>query len=140
MSDFATIIRSPAEDVSVTKLSNKCNFAFTSPPYFRKEHYSEDETQSWKRYGKAEEWRDGFLFPMMRLQYAALKKGSFAVVNIADVLIGSTVHPLCKWTIEAARDAGFEEVERLEFPMSRRFGSNQEEGIAVEPVFVFKKA
>jgi hypothetical protein len=138
---FATLIESPAEDVSVKEwdLGELCDFAFTSPPYFRKEHYSESDTQSWKRYPTPDGWREGFLVKMMQLTFAALKRGSHAAINIGDVLLGAVRHPLGEWTVEAGRRVGFRLVETLDFPMSRRFGSNQKDEVASEPVFVFVK-
>lgn len=134
-SSFATLIESPAEDVEHALVANKCDFAFTSPPYFRKEHYSEDETQN----PEVDAWRTCFLQPMMRLQFAALKPGSIAIVNIADVLLDNVRHPLAQWTKDAAQLAGFVSESTLEFPMARRFGSNQKDEVAVEPVLVFRK-
>src|SRR5581483_2596582 len=94
-------------------LHELCDFAFTSPPYFAKEHYSEDETQSWKRYGHDPElWRTSFLEPMMRLQFAALKRGAYSCVNVADVKVGKFVVPLSDWTREAGISAGFEYVNQ----------------------------
>ncbi len=149
---FCELIHSPAEDVHIMKKgksggpamqmyvgAESCDFAFTSPPYFRKEHYSDDDTQSWKRYGEPDAWRKGFLLPMMALTFGALKKGARAAVNIGDVLLGSVRHPLGEWTVDAGREVGFELEQTLEFPMGRRFGSNQKEEIASEPVFVFVK-
>ncbi len=137
--DFAELIESPAEDVPPSSLADRADFAFTSPPYFRKEHYSDDDTQSWKRYGEPEAWREGFLLEMMRLQFVALKPGAYAAVNIGDVLIGSVRHPLGDWTKDCAKRVGFTHETTLEFPMGRRFGANQKDEIATEPVFVFRK-
>ena len=145
--DFATLLELPCEDVKAHKktasantiISESFDFAFTSPPYFRKEHYSDADTQSWKRYGEADAWKEGFLFPMMRLHFYGLKAGARAAINIGDVLIGSTRHPLGEWTVECGKRAGFTHEDTLEFPMSRRFGSNQKDEVAVEPVFIFRK-
>ena len=149
---FATIIGLPAEDVPIGVTNRagaielhryvereSCDFSFTSPPYFRKEHYSDEPTQSWKRYPQAEQWRTHFLVPMMRLTYEALKPESFAIVNIADVMIDGERHPLGTWTCDAAREVGLRFIERMDFPMTRRFGANQQEGVATEPVYIFRK-
>lgn len=136
---FATLIEQPAEDVDAAPIASSCDFAFTSPPYFRKEHYSDDDTQSWKRYPTAEGWQRGFLAPMMALQFAALKRGAIAAVNIADVVVDGERHPLGNWTCSAAREVGFELVERLDFPMTRRFGAHQKDEVASEPVYIFRK-
>lgn len=153
--DFATLINLPAEDVRVAAdeteanqlvagrfgmvLPESCDFAFTSPPYWRKEHYADEPTQSFKRYPQAEAWQRGFLVPMMRLTYEALKPDTYAIVNIADVVIDGSRHPLGKWTIDAAEEVGFRLVDKLSFPMTRRFGAHQNEEVAEEPVYVFRK-
>ncbi len=137
---FAELIHLPAEDVDADTLAGVADFAFTSPPYFRKEHYSDDDTQSWKRYGKPDEWREGFLLPMMQLTATALKPGCVSAVNIGDVLIGNVRHPLGEWTVDCAKRAGLTLETTLEFPMGKRFGSNQKDEIATEPVFIFRKA
>jgi len=130
----------PAEDVPHDAVAGRCDFAFTSPPYFRKEHYSDEDTQSWKRYQTGDAWRDGFLRPMMALQYAALKDDCYAVVNIADVKIKNKVYPLADWTIEAGETVGFEFVRRDDFPLTRRFGAGMADEVATEPVLVFRKS
>lgn len=129
----------PAEDVDHDVVRNRCDFAFTSPPYFAKEHYSDEDTQSWKRYGTGDAWRTGFLQKMLALQYAALKPGSHAIVNIADVQLRGEWYPLAQWTIEDGKSAGFTHVETLEFPLNRRFGEGHTDEVAMEPVIVFRK-
>ena len=138
-SDRVELHNLPAEDVPHEVVAGRCNFAFTSPPYFRKEHYSDEDTQSWVRYQTGDAWRDGFLVPMMALQYAALKSGSLAIVNIADVTIKNKRYPLADWTIDAGRTVGFEFVRREEFSLARRFGAGQDDEIATEPVLIFRK-
>jgi hypothetical protein len=129
----------PAEDVPHEAVSGRCDFAFTSPPYFRKEHYSDEETQSWRRYQTGDEWRDGFLAPMLALQFAALKPSCYSIVNIADVKIGSKTYPLVDWTKQAAARAGFKYVRTEVFPLTRRFGAGTSDEVSVEPVLVFRK-
>jgi hypothetical protein len=130
----------PAEDVQHSVLANRCDFAFTSPPYFKKEIYSTDETQSCMRYGdSAESWRDNFLVPMLRLQYTALRAGCKNIVNIAPVKINGKVYPLDEWTIEAGKAAGFKYNETRRFMLATRFGANQDEEQSFEPVIIFTK-
>lgn len=129
----------PSEDVPHEVVAGRCDFAFTSPPYFRKEHYSEDDTQSWKRYPEGEQWRCGFLFPMLKLQYVALKSGCMAIINVEDVKIKNRNYPLIEWTIEAALEAGFSFIDREEFVLQSRFGSESSE-LETEAVLIFRKA
>jgi len=138
--DKVELYNMAAEDMPVDKLAGRCDFAFTSPPYFSKEHYSDDDNQSWVRYKTGAEWRDGFLLPMMRLQYVALKTGSTAIVNIADVTLKNKTYPLVDWAEKSATKAGFELAGRKTFDLSRRFGAGQEDGVAQEAVLIFRKA
>lgn len=138
-SDRVTLYKQPAEDVKHEVVRGKCDFAFTSPPYFRKEHYSDEQTQSWKRYNDGESWRDGFLLPMLALQYAALKKGCYSVVNIADVTIKNKEYPLVDWTIEAAKKVGFTYERQERYPLGRIPGGAKSTNDPYEPALVFKK-
>jgi hypothetical protein len=75
-------ICSPAEDADLTGV--EVDFVFTSPPYFDIERYSEEETQSWKRYPTTDKWLEGFLFPMLSKSWGCLVEGGRIAINIAD--------------------------------------------------------
>jgi hypothetical protein len=135
-SERVELINEPAEDVVC--VPHPVDIAFTSPPYFSKEHYSDEDTQSWIRYRSFEDWRDGFLVPMIKLQYRSLKTSSFSVINIADVTIENKKIGLVDATISAAKDIGFEHVTTLNYPLKRRFGT-EDDTVALEPVLVFRK-
>lgn len=141
--DFAPhvkLINKPAEDVTLDEIgAEEYDFAFTSPPYFCKEEYSEQDTQSWKRYGTGEAWRDGFLKKMLELQFAALKDGTTNIVNIAPVKIRSKTYPLDEWTIQLGQEIGFKYIETRKFMLGVRMGANLTDEQAYEPVIVFKK-
>jgi len=62
----------------------KVDFVFTSPPYFDIERYSEEDTQSWKRYPTTDKWLEGFLFPMLSKSWGCLAEGGRIAINIAD--------------------------------------------------------
>ena len=136
--DRVELHNSPAEDVDASKLAGTCDFAFTSPPYFCKERYSTEPTQSWVRYKTGDAWRNGFLKKMLALQFAALKSGSYNIVNIAPVNIGSDTYPLDKWCIEDGIACGLEYIETKSFGMNVRCGSDNDDA-AAEPVIVFRK-
>lgn len=138
--DKVELYNLPAEDVPHSVVAGRCDFAFTSPPYFAKEHYSDDDTQSWVRYKTGEDWLFGFLLPMMTLQYAALTPGSYAAVNIADVTLRGENYPLVDWTLLAGKMAGFEYVRTDEFALARRIGKGHSDEVATEPVIIFRKS
>jgi hypothetical protein len=138
------LVRAPAEDVELDLVRDRFDVALTSPPYFSKEHYSDEPTQSWRRYPDPAAWRDGFLVPLLRLQHAALRAGGVNVLNIADVEVDRQTVPLVEWTLDAAREAGFE-IETIErYPMHRHFGRGIDErvdpdGALTEPVLIMRK-
>jgi hypothetical protein len=134
----------PIEDADPNEHAGQCDFAFTSPPYFCKEIYSDEDTQSCNRYKTARDWCNGFLVPMMRHTFICLKSGCRSGVNIADVTIKDVRYPLAKWAVKAAEKVGFVLENRMEFKLTRRFGAKKggtqgSEGIAYEPVFIFRK-
>ncbi len=143
-SDKIELYNQPAEDVDKSLLAGRCDFAFTSPPYFRKEHYSNDDTQSWKRYGTIGSWVDGFLKPMMRLQYIALKDSCYTIANIGSVKLGGKEYDLPSYMIEAGLDSGFKYIGTERFQLAYRLGSEkgdsvEEDRVASEPVIIFRK-
>lgn len=138
-SDRVTLLCQPIEDVDVEPHYETADLAFTSPPYFSKEQYCDEPTQSFARYPTPEGWREGFLRPMLLAQFAMLKPGAINIVNIAAVNIGSKRHLLDVWTREEAARIGFEPLDDLLFPLSGRFGAYQVVDIATEPVLIFRK-
>ena len=73
----------------------KLDMVFTSPPYFDREQYSEDEEQSYKSYPQYDDWRDNFLKPTLTNAYESLRNDRYLLWNIADIKIGKdTYHPL----------------------------------------------
>lgn len=133
----------PAEDVPSELLRGRCDFSFTSPPYFSKEIYSDEETQSWKRYPTPDSWVAGFLEPMMRLTYDALKPNCLSVVNIGETIrIKGKLLAIADWVLRSAKQAGFEYVETETFPMQTRMrkrGVGDDTAISTEPVLIFRK-
>lgn len=129
----------PAEDMPIELVEGRCDFAFTSPPYFSREIYADEPTQSRSRYKTVEEWRDGFLYPFMRLQFSALKAGAHCAVNVADVKANGKHIPLVNMTMQAAREAGFMFLETEAMPMrGRRYGSGKD-GLHAEPLLIFRR-
>ena len=76
-SDRTILIHGACEDLQPSHIGDGFDLSFTSPPYFRREIYSDEPTQSCNRYTTPESWRDGFLLPAMRLQASVLKAGGF---------------------------------------------------------------
>ena len=79
------LICSPAEDVDYSKYENYFDMIFTSPPYFDVEKYSDEDTQSYKRYTTIDSWNENFLHKTIGKLIPTLKKDGILAVNIADV-------------------------------------------------------
>lgn len=132
------------------KYKGKLDFSFTSPPYFNREQYSQDENQSFKAYGEYEDWRDNFLRPTLTTIYEYLKNDRYIVWNIADIKIGkSTYYPLEQDSIDILTELGCEYKGKLKMLMTRMVGLDpSKSGIKnavehngkvykFEPMFVF---
>ena len=136
------LYNSPIEDLNIDHLIEQCDFSFTSPPYFKKELYSKEDTQSCNRYPEYQSWIDGFLKPMISKQFQVLKDGAICIINIEDVSISKKKYPLVEPTIAVAVESGFEWIKNDVFPMQPR--TRMVEGVkvveyATETVIVLKK-
>lgn len=67
----------PAEDYDHTF---KYDFIFTSPPYFSKEIYSNESTQSCNKFKSMEDWENGFLIPTFMNAIKNLRRGGYLVI------------------------------------------------------------
>jgi len=134
------------------KYKGKLDLSFTSPPYFNREQYSQDENQSFKAYGEYEDWRDNFLRPTLTTIYEYLKNDRYILWNIADIKIGkSTYYPLEQDSIDILNELGCEYKGKLKMLMTRMVGLDpsksgiknaveyQGKQYKFEPIFVFHK-
>ena len=134
------------------KYKGKIDISFTSPPYFNREQYSQDEKQSFKAYGEYEDWRDNFLRPTLTTIYEYLKNDRYILWNIADIKIGeNTYYPLEQDSIDILKELGCEYKGKLKMLMTRMVGLDpSKSGIKnaveydgkvykFEPIFVFHK-
>jgi hypothetical protein len=134
------------------KYAGKLDLAFTSPPYFNREQYSQDENQSFKAYGEYEDWRQNFLRPTLTTIYDYLKNDRYILWNIADIKIGKdTYYALEQDSIDILTGLGCEYKGRLKMLMTRMVGLDpsktgiknavKHDGKAYkfEPIFVFYK-
>lgn len=87
--------------------------AYTSPPYFAKERYSDDDGQSFKKFKAYDAWKDGFLKQTIQNAYDFLMPGGYFFWNIADVFIGTKKMPLESDSKTLAAEIGFEFQEVL---------------------------
>lgn len=107
------------------KYKGKFDIVFTSPPYFNREQYSQDEKQSFKAYSEYDDWRDNFLKPTLTTAFNYLKNDRYIIWNIADIKIGANIYyPLEQDSIDVLTDLGCEYKGKLKMLMTRMIGIN----------------
>ncbi len=141
------LFNKPVEDLDITRFVGKADIAFTSPPYFLKEVYSTDKTQSRERYPTYEGWLDGFLTKMIAKCFTILKPGGHFVLNIEDVKIKGKDFALVEPSVVRAKAAGFEEIGRQKFGIPKNLHNSKKDETGEfdqdqdtdESVLVFRK-
>ena len=132
------------------------DFIFTSPPYFNREAYSEDENQSYKKYGDSyESWRHGFLRPTLETCVEYLKPDRYMAWNVADLLVSGKYLPIQQDSIDILTSLGMIYKYTLKMALEGMPGQNRldEDGkptcknfckvdgkyLKYEPVLIFYK-
>lgn len=129
----STIINDCFENVDY--FSEIFDLVFTSPPYYNKEMYSNDKTQSYVKYPTKELWTNGFLKPFFKNSYKQLKENGHLVLNIANV---DTYKDLQDVSIMLAKEVGFELVDVLLYRLSS-MNKEIEGKFKTEPCYIFRK-
>ena len=126
----AIVLKCGSEDFVPTP--NTLDLCFTSPPYFNTEKYSDEETQSYKKFKSKESWNEKFLRQTIKNCLVGLKAGGHLIINIANVKSHQTLE---SDTIKICLEEGLAHVETLGLLLS----SITKGGYKSEPVFVFRK-
>ena len=115
-------------------LPNKSSLdlCFTSPPYFDTEKYSDESTQSYKKFPTQDEWVNGFLRKTIENCYYGLKEGGYMLYNIANTPKYKFIE---EQTVKISKELGFAQEDTLQLTLSSVMGA----GYKYEPVFVFRK-
>jgi hypothetical protein len=98
--DEVIIYKDVSENFCPDDLIGKIKLAFSSPPYFNKEIYSEEKTQSCHKFQTWDEWLNGYWFKTIDNCYILLKEGGYFIANIADIKDKNKILPLIKKTSE----------------------------------------
>jgi len=125
---------------------NSFDLVFTSPPFYDIEQYSNEKTQSWKKFSTYELWVEGFLRPLIITSHRVLKKGGNFLLNI----YGTTYYKQMEEdTLRIAKEVFGHGVDDTIFMLlSKLMGIKNQGSIEnrnnrfdhkVEPIFLFKK-
>ena len=136
-------------DYCKSVLNNYClsgvNVSLTSPPYYNREKYSDDDAQSYKRYKTYPVWRDKFLQGTIKnVSQLLLPYGRF-YLNIADTLEpDGSENPMESDSIRFFKECGMKEVKTYKMLLSGSSDSKHKVRIdspehKFEPVFVYEK-
>lgn len=119
----------PFEDLNI---EDDFDLSFSSPPYFNTEEYSYEDTQSFIRYKTKNEWKEGFLEPLINKNFKLLKNNGNFIINIANV---STYKNLEEDTLDISNKIGFKLIKTYKMSLSALMSK----GFKYEPIFHFKK-
>lgn len=117
------------------------DLAFSSPPYFTKEHYSNDPNQSWKKYPQLFYWIRDFLLKSIDYQWKFIKSGGTMIVNISDVYINGEWNVICDpMNDHISKYNDSEYVGHMGMKMAKRPNVHSaQDGNFAEPMWVWRK-
>jgi hypothetical protein len=144
------------DDSSFQKYKGILDMVFTSPPYFAKEAYSEDPTQSYKKFTGYDAWREGFLRPTLETAVEYLRNDRYLLWNIADAKFGADMLPLEKDSKDILESLGMQFKGVVKMALAQMPGGNRIDPdtglpkaknfckvngmwLKYEPIFVFYK-
>jgi hypothetical protein len=114
--------------------------AFTSPPYFNLELYSDEPTQSHLKFPTWRWWTDAFLGQMCCNAHHALRPGGYLLLNVAgNALLREAGLMLEDETIRCAVRAGFVQEQTVLMLKPTATGGPAADLSASEPILVFRK-
>jgi len=118
---------------------NSLDLCFSSPPFGPgHEKYSDEPSQSYKKFPTQREWLHGFIGATLRNCAHGLKKNGILAINIANV----AAYPnLARVFLRYAEGNGWQLVEKLQLQMSKMVGLKHigSGAFKTEPIYVFKR-
>lgn len=123
--------------------ANSVDFAFSSPPYFNLEVYSDEETQCYNKFPELEQWLEGYVRQTIKNIYHMLKPGALYAVNIADFKVGSgsEVAYVDEWK-RISEEEGMPLFDTVYLGVTARAGSAEQAAgeLKKENIMLFKKS
>lgn len=116
--------------------------AFSSPPYFNLETYTDEETQCMNSCNTEDEWFDNYVEPTIKMLHKALAKEALYAVNIADYKVDKTEFKIVDRWKELSEKNGFKFVEQIDMLLNVRpgHGNNKlQNAYKSEGIYIFKK-
>ena len=107
------------------KYKGKLDLVFTSPPYFAKELYSGDPTQSATKFNTFDSWVEGFLKPTLETAVEWLAPNRYLLWNIADAKFANSTLPLEKVSCDILQSLGMKYEGKLKMALAQMPGGNR---------------
>ena len=116
------------------------DFAFSSPPYFNLEHYSDEPTQCYIKFPDIYSWIDGYVRQTIYNIYKYLKHDRYYAVNIADFISrdGKILNYVDIWKDLSIKE-GFRFYKDLYLNLSVPCGNGERNKFKKERIMVFYK-
>ena len=119
------------------------DLAFSSPPYFNLEKYSDEPTQCMVRYTTLDDWFEKYVAPTMQNIYNSLNSDGIFATNIADYKsYGNKEYQVVDRWCELAKKIGFKQHNTIKMMLNTRpgVGNNKTQGREkFEGIYVFGK-
>ena len=133
------IIQDESEEYQPTDI----DLAFSSPPYFNLEKYSDEKTQCMVRYSTLDEWFGNYAEPTIKRIYKGLNKDGLFATNIADYkTYGKKEYKVVDDWIKISHGVGFKHVSTIKMMLNTRPGVGNQKLAGREKwegVYVFSK-
>jgi hypothetical protein len=116
--------------------------AFSSPPYFNLETYTDEPTQCMNRYPGLDLWFEGYVVPTLKMIYKGLASDGIYAVNIADYKNGKDQFAIVDRWKAISEQVGFKYVEQIDMLLNVRpgVGNNKlEKAYKSEGIYLFRK-
>jgi hypothetical protein len=133
------VIQGCAEEILPTWPSRSFSMVISSPPYFNREKYSDEPTQSYIRYPSYDEWKQQFLKVVLGESFRLLEKRGYLLLNVANsgnFDIASDAEQICSRYF--GRPSRVLHMLMTSTPANRAQLSRSK--YRWEPVYVFRKA
>jgi hypothetical protein len=116
--------------------------AFSSPPYFNLETYTDEPTQCMNRYTNLDAWFEQYVTPTIKMIHTGLSADGIYAVNIADYRNGKEEFQIVDRWKAVSEKLGFRFEEQVDMILNVRpgVGNNKlEKAYKSEGIYIFKK-
>jgi hypothetical protein len=117
--------------------------AFSSPPYFNLETYTDEPTQCMNSCTNLDEWFTTYVTPTIEMLHTALAKDAIYAVNIADYKDGKEEFNIVEQWKQISEQVGFTYQKQIDMLLNVRpgVGNNKlENSYKSEGIYLFKKS